>query len=199
MTFVVTLLTAGAFLALGAYRRGNLIRFIPYPVVGGFLAGIGWLLIKGGVYVASGVEPVWHEFGSLTEWPTLQQCLPGIGFGLLVFLATRIFKHPFVIPIAIVVGFAIFGLGLLISENSLQTAKSFGWLVYGPFDDPERWQPWTLRAITGADWSAVFGQWAGILAAVFVATIAILFNLSRRDLVLPLGVDTNLQLLDART
>ncbi len=34
----------------------NLIRFVPYPVVGGFLAGTGWLLFKGGIYVASGVE-----------------------------------------------------------------------------------------------------------------------------------------------
>lgn len=32
---------------LGHYRLGNLIRFIPYPVVGGFLAGTGWVLLTG--------------------------------------------------------------------------------------------------------------------------------------------------------
>ena len=66
VTLVITLLTAGAFLTLGAYRRANLIRFIPLPVVGGFLAGIGWLLVKGGVYVASGVEPLLRSFGDLS-------------------------------------------------------------------------------------------------------------------------------------
>ena len=197
VTLVITLLTAGAFLALGGYRRGNLIRFIPYPVVGGFLAGIGWLLLKGGVYLAGGVEPVWRSFGELTEWSTLQQWLPAVGFGLLLFVAVRVFKHPLVIAIAIAVGLVAFGLGLLISDNSLQDARSFGWLVFGPFDDPQRWQPWTLRAITGADWSAVLGQWAGIIAGVLVAVIAILFNLSGSELVLRRDLDTNRELRDA--
>src|SRR5262249_41829657 len=48
MTLVITLLTGGALLALGAYRRGNLIRFMPYPGVGGVLAGMGWVPVKGG-------------------------------------------------------------------------------------------------------------------------------------------------------
>ena len=197
VTLIITLLTAAAYLALGAYRRGNLIRFIPYPVVGGFLAGIGWLLLKGGVYVAGGVEPVWRSFGELTEWAALQQWLPAIGFGLLLFVAVRVFKHPLVIPIGIAVGLVAFGLALLISQNSFQDARSFGWLIYGPFDDPQRWQPWTLRAITGADWSAVLGQWAGVIAAVFVAVIAILFTVSGSELVLRRDLDTNRELRDA--
>ena len=46
-TLVVTVLSGIAFVVLGTSRRANLIRFIPYPVVGGFLAGVGWLLVKG--------------------------------------------------------------------------------------------------------------------------------------------------------
>ena len=56
MTMVVTVLTGITFLVIGTFKRGNLIRFVPYPVVGGFIAGTGWLLLKGGVYVASGEE-----------------------------------------------------------------------------------------------------------------------------------------------
>ena len=51
---VAMVLCGVVFLWLGSRRRGDLIRFVPYPVVGGFLAGTGWLLFKGGVYVASG-------------------------------------------------------------------------------------------------------------------------------------------------
>ncbi len=54
-TLVVTVLCGVVFLVLGRFRLGNLVRFVPYPVVGGFLAGTGWLLFKGGIYVASGV------------------------------------------------------------------------------------------------------------------------------------------------
>ena len=56
-TLAVTVLSGAIFLVLGMLRRGNLIRFVPYPVVGGFLAGAGWLLLKGGIYVASGESP----------------------------------------------------------------------------------------------------------------------------------------------
>ena len=43
---VSTLLTGIAYWLLGRYNLGNVIRFIPYPVIGGFLASIGWLLLK---------------------------------------------------------------------------------------------------------------------------------------------------------
>jgi SulP family sulfate permease len=196
-TLVVAILSAAAYLTLGTLRRGNLIRFVPFPVVGGFVAGIGWLLLKRGVGVAALTETTWAEYGKLTEWATLQQWLPALGFGLLMLVAVRIIKRPWVIPAMLVVGFAAFGLGLLISENSLQTARSFGWLIYGPFDTAEAWQPWTLRALTGADWSAVVGQWAGIIAGVFVAVIAILFNISGTEVVLQRDLDTNRELRDA--
>ncbi len=55
-TLVVTVLCGVLFWVLGTFRLGNLVRYVPYPVVGGFLAGTGWLLLNRGVYVASGVE-----------------------------------------------------------------------------------------------------------------------------------------------
>jgi sulfate permease, SulP family len=49
-----TLVTGLFFLALGGLRLGGLVRFVPYPVVGGFLAGSGWLFIKGSLTVMVG-------------------------------------------------------------------------------------------------------------------------------------------------
>ena len=44
---VATILTAFTFLLLGKFNLGDLIRFIPFPVFSGFLAGTGWLLVVG--------------------------------------------------------------------------------------------------------------------------------------------------------
>src|SRR5581483_9529095 len=44
-----SLITGLCMLVLGSFRLGGLVRFLPYPVMGGFLAGTGWLLLKGGV------------------------------------------------------------------------------------------------------------------------------------------------------
>src|SRR6266566_728209 len=38
-TMVVVVATGLALLGLGAFRLGGLIRVVPYPVIGGFLAG----------------------------------------------------------------------------------------------------------------------------------------------------------------
>ena len=176
-TLVVTLSCGVIFLVLGTFRLGNLVRFIPYPVVGGFLAGTGWLLFKGGIYIASGVELHFRTFELLVSPVTLKRWVPALAFGVILYLAVRLVKKPLVIPIVLGIGLVLFAIGMLATGSSIDAAKHGRWLL-GPFESVRLWQPWTLRALTGADWSAVLSQWAGIATAVFVATIAILFNIS---------------------
>ena len=53
---VTTMITGLFLLLLGRMKMGNLVRYIPYPVTGGFFAGIGYIFIQGGLTVASGQE-----------------------------------------------------------------------------------------------------------------------------------------------
>jgi sulfate permease, SulP family len=195
-TLVVTVSCGVIFLVLGTFRLGNLVRFIPYPVVGGFLAGTGWLLFKGGIYIASGVELHFRTFDLLVSRVTLERWVPALAFGVILYLAVRLVKKPLVIPIVLGIGLVLFAIGMLATASSIEAAKHGRWLL-GPFESARLWQPWTLRAITGADWSAVLSQWAGIATAVFVATIAILFNVSGTEVVLHRDLDTNQELRDA--
>src|SRR4029079_14173416 len=50
---VSTLLTGFMLFGLGSLKLGQWLPFIPYPVIGGFLAASGWLLITGGVEVVT--------------------------------------------------------------------------------------------------------------------------------------------------
>jgi len=50
---VSTLLTGVLLFAVGALRLGQWLRFVPYPVIAGFLAGSGLLLITGGMEVVT--------------------------------------------------------------------------------------------------------------------------------------------------
>jgi sulfate permease, SulP family len=195
-TLVVTILCGVVFVALGTLRLGNLVRFVPYPVVGGFLAGTGWLLLKGGLYVASGVEVHLRTIGLMLRSGSLKHWLPALAFGVILLLAVRIVQKPLVIPIVLAVGLALFAIGMLVTGSSIDTAREGSWLL-GPFESARLWQPWTLRALSGADWSAVLGQWTGIVTAVLVAAIAILFNISGTEIVLHRDLDTNRELRDA--
>jgi len=52
VTVIVTsVLTGIFFLIIGGFKLGRFVRFIPYPVVGGFIAGTGLLLVKGALGV----------------------------------------------------------------------------------------------------------------------------------------------------
>jgi SulP family sulfate permease len=194
-TLVVTVLCGVVFLALGASRRGNLVRFVPYPVMGGFLAGTGWLLMKGGIVVASGVNP-YLRFGDLLHEQELMRWVPAFVFGALLLAVSRLVRRPLVIPILLGAGLIAFVIGMLATGSSLAEAKEGRWLL-GPFESGSLWQPWVTRALTGADWWAVLGQWAGIAAAVFIAVIGMWLNVSASEPIVDEDLDPNRELRDA--
>ena len=196
-TLVVTVLGGAIFLVLGMLRRGNLIRFVPYPVVGGFLAGAGWLLMKGGIYVASGESPSTSTIGDLTDSTVLQLWLPALAFGVILLIATRLVKRPLVIPAVLGIGLVLFVIGMLVTGSSIESARGGNWLCSACSTRPNRGSRGPCERSTGADWLAVLEQWAGIAAAVFVAVVAILFNISETELVLHRDLDTNQELRDA--
>jgi SulP family sulfate permease len=195
-TLVVTVLCGVVFLALGVFRVGDLARFVPYPVVGGFLAGTGWLLFKGGIYVASGIEVHLRTFELLIDSDVLKHWLPAFAFGVILLLAVRRVKKPLVIPIVLAAGVAAFAIGVLVTGSGLEEVKAGRWLL-GPFESARLWEPWTLRALSGADWSSVLGQWAAIATAIFVASFALLFNIAGTEVVVRTDLDTNRELRDA--
>ena len=85
---------------------------------------------------------------------------------------------------------------MVATGSSIEEVRGGGWLL-GPFETADLWQPWTFSALGGADWLAVLESWAAIATAVFVATFAILFNISGSELVLDRDLDTNEELRDA--
>jgi sulfate permease, SulP family len=195
-TMVVTLLTALTFLLLGTFRLGNLARFIPYPVVGGFLAGTGWLLFAGGLRVAGRVDLHFETLHQFVEPFFLVRWGPAFLFGVLLLIATRLIRRPLVIPIAIAIGVLLFVIGLAVTGSSIASARAGLWFL-GPFASPRLGRIWTVRALTGADWSAVIGQATGIATTVFVAVMGCLFNVGGVELLLRTDLDTNRELRDA--
>jgi SulP family sulfate permease len=193
---VATVLTGLVALWLGARRRGDLIRFVPYPVVGGFIAGTGWLLAKAGVYVAAGGSPFYNKLGDLIGATPVQHWAPALAFGVVLLIADRTIRRPLVIPAVIAIGLVVFVVAMIATGSSVDDMRADAWLL-GSFDSGALWKTWTFNAVTGADWIAVLKSFAAILAAVFVATISILFNVNASEQILDRGLDTNRELRDA--
>jgi SulP family sulfate permease len=196
-TVVVTLATGLTFALLGVFKLGNLVRYVPYPVVGGFLAGTGWLLFKGGIGVAASIQVYWRSRDDLLRHEELLRWIPALAFGIVLLLVARYVRRPLVIPAVIAIGVALFAVGVVVTGASRDEVEEGLWLL-GPFPAGELWEPRTvLDALQDADWAAVARQVAGIATAIFVAVIACLFNVSGIELIRHTDLDTNRELRDA--
>ena len=195
-TFLVTVLCGIVFFVIGRFRLGSLIRFVPYPVVGGFLAGTGWLLFKNGVNVSTGMQVKLTNLLQLFKFQ-LSHLIPALAFGVILLVAVRVRKRPLVIPAVIAIGLAGFVLWMVVTGQSIDEVRDGGWLLFRGFETTEPWTLITGDALAGADWASVLESWAVILSAVFVATLAILFNISGTELVVGHDLDTNKELRDA--
>lgn len=69
LVFTAATLVSGAlFYCVGVFRWGTYCRFVPYFVVGGFLAATGWLLVVGGIRMATGIAPALEPAGPPWTW-----------------------------------------------------------------------------------------------------------------------------------
>ncbi|MGB3311493.1 MAG: SulP family inorganic anion transporter [Nodosilinea sp.] len=184
------LLTGALLLGLGLLRQGERIRFVPYPVIGGFMAGTGWLLTKGFVQVSTDTSLTWAALPELAQPILLARWLPGLGFAIALLLATRLWKPFWVMPLTLLVCAASFFAVLGLADISLDQARAAGWLL-GPFPESRQlWQPITPAMLPQVHWSAIAHQTSSLLTVMFVSLLSLLLSNSSIELVV--GRDLNL-------
>jgi sulfate permease, SulP family len=187
---LTSLLTGGLFLVLGHFRLGNLVRFIPYPVIGGFLAGTGWLLLRGSLGVMTGQSPTLATLfasGLLLRW------LPGLLFGLVLLLVLRRWSHWLAFPAMLALGMLVFYLGLWAAGLSIPQAVQSG-LLLQPFSDGMLWVPVHLTQFAQVEWGAILGQASTIAICCLIAVLSLLLNASSLELAARQELDLNQEL-----
>ena len=128
-TFLVTIaastcLTGLLLYAMGRLGLGNLIAYMPYPVIGGYFAGAGLLLFKGAVLTAVGPE-------RLFAMASLSQATPWAAplfLSIVFFVINKIFRHPAVMGALVAASVAVFYLLLFMSGTSLDQAREMNLL-----------------------------------------------------------------------
>ncbi len=185
-----TLITGALLLGLGWFRQGERIRFVPYPVIGGFMAGTGWLLTKGFWQITTDQALNVNALATLAQPEMVLRWLPGLGFAIALRVSTRLWQQFWVLP-AVLAGSAVsfFG-GLYLAGISVSEARAAGWLL-GPFPDGQQlWQPLSLELIQQVHWAAIAHQTGNVLTVVFVSVLSLLLSNSSIELIT--GRDLNL-------
>lgn len=184
-----TLLTGSLLLILGLLRQGDRIRFVPYPVIGGFMAGTGWLLTKGFVQITTGRSLTGALLLDLATPEMLWRWLPGLVFAIALLVATRLWKQFWVMPLTLLLCAASFFLALQVAHISLAEARAAGWLL-GPFPSGEQlWQPLALADLAKVEWPAIAHQAGSIFTVMFVSLLSLLLSNSSIELVVGRDLD----------
>jgi sulfate permease, SulP family len=191
---VLTSLATGLFfLFLGFFKAGNLIRFIPYPVIGGFLAGTGLLIVKGAFGVMTGKTLSINNLLYLGHPDVFIKWLPGLILAVILFLILRRWKHYLVMPVWLAASVGLFYLILLSADAPLSEVQAQGWLI-GPLQKGEFRYPLSLLSLAQIDWPQIFAQIGSIVTIPLISCISLLLNASGLELVVRKEIDLNREL-----
>jgi SulP family sulfate permease len=192
---LAALITGLSFWLLGQFKLGNLIRFIPYPVIGGFLAGTGGLLARGAISVMADVSFEITDPSPILKSDVLVKWLPGLVFALVLMVLLRRYKSPLIVPGMLVIGILVFYIVLGLAHTSTDEATADGWLLDAlPGSGGGLWEPWSLAHLKQIDWGVVIGQSGNLAAIILVSVIGLLLNASGLELITEQNVDLNREL-----
>ena len=123
---ICTLVTGLFFLGLGYFNLGDLVRFLPYPVIGGFLAGTGWLLTIGGLGVMTGISLNFSRLALLLQPDLAMRWLPGLVFAVTLLVVQSRLNHYLVMPALILGTIGLFYCFLWATETPLGLVSADG-------------------------------------------------------------------------
>ena len=190
---VSTVATGILILLMARFKLGDLVRFIPYPVIGGFLAGIGWLLFKGGIGVMTGLSLDLSTLGDLFAPMTMLKWGPGLAFGLVLYYLLRNYTHFLILPGMVLGTILMFFIVLSILDVPFSQAEANGWFL-GPFPGGSLWKPLSFGGLSSVRWDLVAGQAMTLSTIFFISVISLLLNASGLEVVTRRDIDLNNEL-----
>jgi len=172
---LTTAVTGAVLWMLGFTRAGRAIRFVPYPVIGGFLGATGWLMVTGAVQVITNQKVTFDNLGAFANGPIASKIVAGVAIAAVLHVATRYKQNTYVLPVVLVAATVLTHLALLSVGSSLADAQAAGWL-FQPQSAGHLTLPWKLDELRHFPWAAVPSLAGDTVAVAFVTAITLLLN-----------------------
>ena len=195
VTVILTSIFSGLFfLLIGGFRLSRFVRFIPYPVVGGFIAGTGLLLVQGAMGVMLGQPFGLGDLNLLFQPNNLLLWIPGVLFGALVLIASRRFNHFLTYPVLLLGTVTLFYILMRVNGFSIDKMREMG-LLLGPFPQGALWKPLNLALLTQVDWNVILSEGSNMAAVAIISLVSLLLNASALELVAQKDMDLDRELV----
>ncbi|MBU1765210.1 MAG: cyclic nucleotide-binding domain-containing protein [Alphaproteobacteria bacterium] len=185
--------TGLVFVLSGAFGFGKLVRFMPFSVIAGFLAGSGCLMIQGAVNMLVAGYPVIDLFTTVDGRQAIANLHIALIFAFILNFALRRSSSPLVAPGIMLAAAVLFYLMLIGLGVDAETARSFHWLPALPAEAGLE-LPSPIAIFTHADWSAVIHAAPAIASVVLLSMVGLLLNTSGQEVATRREIDADSEL-----
>jgi sulfate permease, SulP family len=180
-------------LLLGISKWGKYTQLIPYPVVGGFLAGVGLLMLSATIHFLSGVTLTMDSFPRFLSWEMTLRWLPSlIAAGLLYWGINRI-RSAMLLPIGLICILVLFYAVAGAWSFSLESLRESGF-VFTSMPERGAFDAIKWLSITRIDWSVVLEARDEIGALILVCTIGASLATTALEIGAGIELDSNHEL-----
>lgn len=188
-----SMLTGLTLWLLGQLRWGKAMEFLPYPVVGGFMAGTGLLLVRGAFKVMTGEDLSLVQLGWLCQVEQCPRWLAGLAIAAVLLWATKQFHHVLVMPLVLALATLGFYGTVWISQTPMAVVRDQGWLL-GPFSQGRLWHPLTLENLPQVQWEAIYHAAPTVGLLIFVSLVSLVLTNGSIELAVEKDLDLNREL-----
>ena len=193
MIVTSTLLTGVLLLLLGYFKLGGIVRFLPYPVIGGFLAGSGWLLVQGGISIMTGTLMNW----SWLQPEYLRLWLPGTLLAFACRWITHRNSKPYTIPVLLISTTILFYAITWMTNQTVASLRTSGWLLDSTAPSSLWRFPLAPSFLEQVNWHVLVSQLPAIIPIALICAIGLLLNSSGMELLTKKDLNLNRELIVA--
>jgi len=174
-----TLMLGVILVVMGRLKLASLVQYLPVPVIGGYLAYIGFFCGRAGIIMMAGPLPF--------MW------VPGVVMGCGMYASLRSFRSPAVLPVCMITMLVTFFGVLYMMGYSIKDARHQGWIA--PLQpDISFVDTFNLLKVSQVEWSVLpqqFLRWAGM---VLVVAFSSSLDVAAIEMELGLPLDYNREL-----
>ena len=172
---ITTVLTGAALCGFGMTRMGRAIRYVPYPVVGGFLGATGCLILLGAVRVITGQRLQFATLGHFADLITLSKLAAACVMALVLYLTWHRSRTSFGLPAILVGGVVAAHVLFWQAGVSVADAQAADW-TFEPPPSITFMLPWSGEALHHYPWQTLADLSGNLVAVIFVTASSTLFN-----------------------
>jgi SulP family sulfate permease len=170
-----TIVTGIVLCGFGMTRMGRAIRYVPYPVVGGFLGATGCLIVLGAIRVITGQRLQLATLDRFANLLTLSELAAACAMALILYLTWHRSRSSFGLPAILIGGVIAAHVAFWFAGISSAEAEASGW-TFRPPPPVSFMLPWSANEISRYPWYTVPDLLGNLIAVIFVTATSTLFN-----------------------